>query len=120
MLHKPLDRMAGGRGDRGTDRSICTTAARLCGPDPMAIRGHPPPRAVRRSDGSATGAGNPHESIKKLGVRPPGAPLPAADLDTSVGTSLRAPDSGFSPAFAIGGAHCAWSIASAGACRSVY
>jgi hypothetical protein len=26
------------------------------------------------------------ESIKTLGVRPPGAPPPAADLDTSVGT----------------------------------
>jgi len=36
------------------------------------------------------------ESIKKLGVRLPGIPLPAANPDTSVGTPLRAPDSGFS------------------------
>jgi hypothetical protein len=35
------------------------------------------------------------ESIKKLGVRPPGAPPPAADLDTSAGTLSQVRGSGF-------------------------
>jgi hypothetical protein len=55
---------------------------------------------------------------KNLGVRPLGAPLRAANPDTSVGTPLRAPDSGFSPAFVTGDARHAWSIASAAVCRS--
>ena len=35
------------------------------------------------------------ESIKTLGVRPPGAPPPAVDLDTSVGTPSQVRGSGF-------------------------
>ena len=35
------------------------------------------------------------ETIKKLGVTPPGALPPAAELDTSVGTAPRVPDSAF-------------------------
>jgi hypothetical protein len=41
------------------------------------------------------GGSKPLESIKKLGVAPPGALLPAAELDTSVGTLPRVPDSAF-------------------------
>src|SRR5438132_13393374 len=59
-----------------------------------------------------------HESIKKLGVTPPGALPPAADPDTSVGTRSRVPGSGFSPAFATANAHPAWSIAAVASYRS--
>src|SRR2546422_10067744 len=59
-----------------------------------------------------------YESIKKLGVKPPGALLPAAHPDTSVGTPLRAPAAGCSPACATGDVRRAWSIASAVVCRS--
>jgi aldehyde:ferredoxin oxidoreductase len=51
------------------------------------------------------------ESIKKLGVTPPGALPPAAELDTSVGTLPRVPDA---DALRV------WSTAFAGVCRSVY
>ena len=56
--------------------------------------------------------GKPPEAL------PPGAPPPAADLETSVGTLRRALEAGFAPALVATDAPRAWSIASAAAYRS--